>query len=398
MNRKYSLIYFFTAFANGLTVPFISLICLSHGASLENLSLIISVFAITVILVEVPSGMISDMMGRKSIFIMSQFSLALCYVAILCSNSWIWLVIAYILKGVGIAFASGSLESLIVEEHIRNCGKESLSHVNSQLLRLEYLGSLSGALIGGIIGSLGENYILLLMVRIVLGILIAVSSGILIKVQEEHISDIIRKTAIWEQICLMKDTVKYSSIIGIMLWVAFFYGCVVAMMETYWQQNLLTILNNEHQWIYGIVSCLGYVGAILGGRTGTKIRESNHRHFYRIIRIAIPVAILLLGNARKWYIFIFVYFIIYYIMGIGDLLERNMIHANVENECRASILSLYSLFMRGGGAFSAVLSSGIVVLFGLNVTWIIIPGFVVVIYMIVFFSVWKSVEISECSE
>ena len=94
MNRKHSIIYFLAAFANGITVPFISLICLSHGASIENLSLIISVFAITVILVEVPSGMISDMVGRKAIFVMSQFILALCYVVILCSGSWIWLVIA----------------------------------------------------------------------------------------------------------------------------------------------------------------------------------------------------------------------------------------------------------------------------------------------------------------
>lgn len=384
MNRKHSIIYFLAAFANGLTVPFISLICLSHGASIENLSLIISVFAITVILTEVPSGMISDMVGRKAIFVMSQFILALCYVVILCSGSWIWLVIAYILKGVGIAFSSGSLEALIVEEYVENQGKDAMATANGLLLRLDCLGALSGALIGGMIGSMGENYMILLMLRIGLEIFIAVSSCILVNEHTEHVTESKKKVTVWEQLSLMAVTIKHSNIVGSIMWIAFFYGCVVAMMETYWQQNLLTLLSYEFQWIFGVVSCLGYAGAILGGRTGEKIREYNKHRFYKIIRVALPITILLLGISAKWYLFILLYFIIYYIIGVGDLLERNMLHGAVVNECRASMLSVYSLFIRGGGAVSAIVSSGIVVAVGVDAVWIMIPVFVVVMYVVIF--------------
>ena len=78
------------------------------------------------------------------------------------------------------------------------------------------------------------------------------------------------------------------------------------------------------------------------------------------------------------------YFAIYYIIGFGDLLERNMLHGAVPNECRASMLSLYSLFIRGGGAFSAVVSCGIVTILGVNAIWTIIPGVVIMVYLVLF--------------
>ena len=383
MERKHIFIYFLSAFSNGLTVPFISLICLSHGATLTNLSLIISVFAITVILVEVPSGMISDMMGRKSIFVMSQFILAMCYICIVFSNSWIWLVAAYILKGIGIAFSSGSLEALIVEEHIAANGKEAMATANGLLLRLDCIGAALGALAGGVIGSLGEEYRILLLVRISLGILIAASAYFCIIENDSYKKSIEKRITFLDQIELMKSTIKQSNIVGIMMVAAFFYGSVVAMMETYWQQDLLHLLSHEFQWIFGVVSCLGYAGAILGGRAGVGYGKSDKKNqIYWISRILLPISIVLLGFSTKWYVFILLYFVVYYIIGAGDLLERNMMHQSVPNECRASMLSLYSLFIRGGGATSALISSGIVAMIGVNAIWAIVPGIVLTVYLV----------------
>lgn len=385
MERKHSFIYFLLAFANGLTVPFISLICLSHGATLTNLSLVISVFAITVILIEVPSGMISDMLGRKYIFVMSQFILTLCYVCILFSKSWLWLIAAYVLKGIGIAFYSGSLEALIVEEHVACKGKEAMAEANSLLLRLDCIGAALGALAGGMIGSLGDNYTVLLLLRIGLGLFIAISSYFCIKESVSSKRSAEKRITVFNQIELMRSTIKESDVVGIMMLVAFFYGSVVAMMETYWQQDLLILLSHEFQWIFGIVSCLGYAGAILGGRAGVQFGESSKKdQIYGILRISLPVSIALLGFSTRWYIFILLYFMVYYIIGVGDLLERNMLHGAVPNECRASMLSLYSLFIRGGGAMSAFISSGIVAMIGVNAIWAIVPGFVMMAYLVLF--------------
>ena len=61
-----------------------------------------------------------------------------------------------------------------------------------------------------------------------------------------------------------------------------------------------------------------------------------------------------------------------------------MLHGAVPNECRASMLSLYSLFIRGGGAMSAFISSGIVAMIGVNAIWAIVPGFVMMAYLVLF--------------
>ena len=71
----------------------------------------------------------------------------------------------------------------------------------------------------------------------------------------------------------MKSTIKQSDVVRIMMLVAVFYGAVIVMMETYWQQDLLTFLSHEFQWMFGGVSCFEYAGAILGGRTRARIGE-----------------------------------------------------------------------------------------------------------------------------
>ena len=155
-------IFFFSCLLDGMIVPLMSLIYLKHGASIDNLAIFIAIYSLTVIVLEVPSGMLADIMGRKRIFILSHVFLIMYYMTILFSNSALPLVFANLFHGVGRAFGSGSLEALLIDKAIEKQGEDNIKRINSQILVLNSIALALGAILGGIFGTVGTGYRVLL--------------------------------------------------------------------------------------------------------------------------------------------------------------------------------------------------------------------------------------------
>lgn len=139
------------------------------------------IYSITVIILEVPSGMMADMLGRKKIFILSHIALMAYYITTLYSNSAVLLVIANLFHGIGRAFGSGSLEALLIDKAIEKQGEDNLKKINSQLIVLNSIALAVGAILGGILGTVGTGYTVLLTCIIVMESLLLIISGIVIK-------------------------------------------------------------------------------------------------------------------------------------------------------------------------------------------------------------------------
>lgn len=61
------------------------------------------------------------------------------------------------------------------------------------------------------------------------------------------------------------------------------------------------------------------------------------------------------------------------VLGIGDVSERTLLHAAVEDAYRASMLSVYSLALRIGVVISSVSAAVIVPKWGAIGIWLIVP-------------------------
>ena len=75
MKTSHRLIFFLNAFSTGLVAAVLSLIYLAHGADIQILSIFISIFAVSTILLELPSGILADLFGRKRCFFWLHFVL-----------------------------------------------------------------------------------------------------------------------------------------------------------------------------------------------------------------------------------------------------------------------------------------------------------------------------------
>ena len=367
-------IFFFSCLLDGMIVPVMSRIYLEHGASIENLAIFITIYSITVIILEVPSGMMADVLGRKKIFILSHIALMAYYITTLFSNSAVMLAFANLFHGVGRAFGSGSLEALLIDKAIEKEGEDNLKRINSQLIVLNSIALAVGAILGGILGTVGTGYNVLLTCIIVMEIVLLIISGIVIKEKWNRKTDRSLNENFSNQLRLIGKTMKTSDLIRIMLFMSITLAMNLTLVEVYWQQKLLHILPENMGWFFGVVSCMGYVGLSLGSKIGEYIsKKIDVEKIFWIFRVLLPCVIICLGQSFNWWMFLVIYIMTYIVWGIGDLQEGTIFHRHVENEYRASMLSVKSLFVKGGCAVTSLFSSVIIHSSGLSYVWIVIP-------------------------
>lgn len=93
--------------------PFLVLVFVEKGLSFFQIGLLIAIREITVNLVEVPSGAIADVYGRRSSMILSFAAYIVSFILFGLASSLTWLVAAMILFGIGEAFRTGTHKAMI---------------------------------------------------------------------------------------------------------------------------------------------------------------------------------------------------------------------------------------------------------------------------------------------
>ncbi len=421
------------AFSIGVLVPVMTLMFCRHGASLETLWVIMGTFSITVIVLEIPSGITADLIGRKKVFILSHILLLISFLLILISNSLPLLACAAVFLGTGRAFSSGSIEAFEVERFIEKNGSDNLSTINNILTIIESAGTSLGALAGGYLGYADHTYRATLLLLILLeAVFICLTTFVVHEIHTkinpalEH-SNLLPsgahqlgtkprsaqgnnllikiynalRTRLWSPNALtsVATEMKNSPCVLMIMFMTLALGISLSTVEAYWQPTLTQYLPSKTNWILGLVSCLAYLGVGLGSAIAKycfrllKGEAKNIRKFYYLSRILMPVSLMPIFICRDWKIFILIYTAIYIILGMGNLIENTLLHSSIQNTHRASILSCISLFMKAGAIVTSLL--GILLLKGMkaDMMWVLPPFIALVFVTIIIVRMKKQAEV-----
>ncbi len=130
---------------------FLLLYFLENNLSFTQIGVLYAAKEITTNLLEIPSGLISDSLGRKSSLIAALFLYILAYLSFYLSENFLILLIAMCILGIGDAFRSGTHKGMIMDylkimswEHLKI---DYYGHTRSW----SQLGSALSALIGGVL-------------------------------------------------------------------------------------------------------------------------------------------------------------------------------------------------------------------------------------------------------
>ena len=377
MLLSHKILFFLNSFSTGILTPVLTLVLCSHGASLSTVPVFLGIFAVTVMVLEVPSGVFADLKGRKNTFLMSHIFIWLSFFTIFMGNSPLFLAVGNVFLGMGRAFGSGSMEALEIDQYIEKNGKTHLPEINSLLAKLDNFGLAAGALLGGYLGYVDSDYSLNL-ISLLLAEAVLIFMAVFF-VKEERTERKKTEQNLLTGFSGMLKSIKASRILCAVCGMAAVLGFLLAAVETYWQPSIKLYLPENLTWLLGIVNCSAYLGGSIGNTAGMKILSktgntlSAKKRLYAAFRILLCLVPVLMAFCRTWYIFAIVYALVYMVSGMAGLVENTLLHEAADSSFRASMMSLYSLLVRGGSIGTSLLCGVLLQSGNLNLVWIFVP-------------------------
>ncbi|WP_019228260.1 MFS transporter [Sedimentibacter sp. B4] len=390
--KLYSLIVFLRSLSTGLLVPVLSLLLIDKGASLSNISIIMGIYSLTVVVLELPTGILADVIGRKKIFCLSLIVALLGYSVIIIGHGMIFLCIGIIFYGTSRALSSGSFDALFIDSYIETFGKDKLHKITVRLSVLDSLGLSLGALTGGVLPKFSQNLIvdigtfdLNLIAEILLIIIVLLLSVVFIS--ENSKSEIKKNIS-------LKNHIKDSSLIVIknrtikcIFISAFATGFFLLTIETYWQPHFTSLLpDNSMYWLLGIISFLYFASSIFGSIISEKIIEKYNldlKKMYLILRTMLVSSLIITSLQLNAYSFIVFYTLIYLLLGMSNVPENVILNSEIPSKIRASVLSVNSLVLQLGGLTGSLINSFIINYISIPALWMIAAGVILITILII---------------
>ncbi len=356
MRKTLQFIVFLKNFSLGVMVPVLSLVLLTHGATIATISLAIGAYSVTVILMEFPSGVFADLCGRKNAFLLSAALSLFSYCLLLISRSAAMLFPAMVLNGLGRAFSSGSIDALMIDQ--ANERGVALERVTTRLAILESAGLAAGALAGGALSGIGVQYFGNLGVNAVIYLSLLFLTLIFVRESPRPTrpSGTISSSRLFA--AQMKESLAFMRTRGtvrVLFVLCLATGFSLISIETYWQPALSAL--QAPYWLFGAVSFGGFAFVMLGNWLAQSLLRRHSAYGVWLLLgvkalLGVSLALLLFQNDQIP--FIALYLIAYLFIGGGSVVENTLLNRLASPSHRASILSLFSFVLQLGALVAAL--------------------------------------------
>jgi DHA1 family quinolone resistance protein-like MFS transporter len=389
--RLYSFILLLNSYITGLLVPVFSLLLIDKGATLSKLSILIGIYSFSVIVLELPTGIMADIIGRKKTFCLSLIVSLIFSVVILLSNGLVILYIGMLLYGLNRAISSGSFEALFIDSYINEFGKDRLHVVTTRINVIDTLGLSAGALTGGYLPEISSKYFssigmydLSLIVRIILIFIILIFAMVYIK--ETVVNENKKQVSLLEHIKNSSNIViENKNIICIFISV-FSTGFLFSSLETYWQPHFISLMpNNDAMFLLGVMAFIYFAAAMAGniiyGRVFSKL---NTKKMYMLLRSILAMVLIITALQTNMVLFMVFYSLIYLFFGMANIPESVILNREIPNEFRASVLSLNSLILQIGVLFGSFINSIIINYSTIPGLWFMASGVIMTTILIIY--------------
>lgn len=240
-----------SGFSSGLITCINTLLFLSRGLSLSLFSLAIGLNFITVMVLEMPSGIAGDLWGRKRVWMISRV-MTLASLACYGFGNVPVVMLGCVLSGAGIAFSSSTLDALYMERWMHERGENSLGKAQMWYSAIQYssmgIGSLAGGILSGFSlwgipynGNLMTAFVLTATALIWIGFLIPQDTSR----REESQNSASLTRQMLEQGKQALAAAGKSPVLMVCLVGAVMMGFATSGVELYWQPHLETLAENR---------------------------------------------------------------------------------------------------------------------------------------------------------
>lgn len=342
----------------GAIAPVFSLMLLGRGLSYAQLAQALAVYTGVSLALEVPSGIVADLLGRRGTYLAAKLLTAAAVALFLLTpeGGFAPALCAMALYGAGRAMNSGSFEALWIDAHLAEGG--ALRRVVTLQSICETGGLALGALLGGVLYALDAGCGLNLGARLA-GTLAA---GLLAMawVREPARAERGTRPTLRKQAAALRQAASGTPILPVLLCGTAFVGAVMVLVEAYWQPRFLAAAGEGAAALTGVLGSGTFCGAMLGSVLASAFlgRAASHRARLGIYvggRLAVCAAVCLLSVQGGLWSFAAVFLLFYLTLGAATTVESVLLGDVTPPQVRATVLSVQGLLLSLGClvAFSA---------------------------------------------
>ncbi|NCP47330.1 hypothetical protein COT86_03555 [Candidatus Collierbacteria bacterium CG10_big_fil_rev_8_21_14_0_10_43_36] len=305
---------------------------------------ILGIIMIAATVFELPTGVLSDFVGRKSTMVLGTWARVLAFIFYAIGLSYWFLVVGAVFEGLSRAFYSGNNDALLYDTLAESNLEGSFAEYQGKTSSTEQLAMGLSAVIGGLMASVSLS--LLAWTSVIPQVLMLIFAYLIVdpklhkKVETNvfsHVSEAIRLFVVNKKLRLLSASSIMNFSLGELRW-----GFTSAFNATVWPM-----------WAVGIPQALSSFGASISfyfsGKLIKKFKEINILLFDNIFGKAISMVSLgfpsvfspiLMSTPSV-------------LFGVSSVAERNLMQQEFTNHQRATMSSLNSL---GGSLGYAIMS------------------------------------------
>lgn len=346
--KRYLIKVFLEHFAFGLTLSVSVVWMLSQGLSLTDIAVIESLALAVGIAIDIPTGYISDRLGRKFALVGASTFQACSFLLFAFSHDFWHFLAAAILLAVGFALSSGSEEAYIFESQSGDEYRKTFSNVN--------IVDEAATIVGLMLAPLLINLFSLQSVFVVASsfvFLAAIVSAIVLR-REGRREVSVKSRGMQEERQTIALFRRHTPVVLLLVALAMYYEAG----RIFWQPQLIASgFNIQH---------LGYLFAAfkfasLAGAYAGRHQRFSPRVEILAIGLLVTISFLLIATSIWW--LVFVGFALYsFLENLYRIVESDYLQSIANGQKRAAFLSAASFARQGYSAIAVPLISVVAVM------------------------------------
>ncbi len=323
-----------------MLIPFYKSFHLSN----TEILLIQSIFSLSLLIFEIPSGYFSDAIGRKLTLIIGSFCLPLGLSIYSIGSSFFEFAIAEAVLGIGFAMCSGTESALIYDSLLQINNEKAYHQVEGKAESFTRIGTAAASVLGGILAGIFLK--LPFFINIITGLLMFILAltfaepDTIKRKSENPLKDII---------FIVKYSLGHTKILSIIILssvvlhtgITAIWGYLMIMEK----QNLSVMVNGIGFALFQMISAAGAV-------TSHKISAAIGKKNSYLILAVIPLTMFIVGISNSPFVLICV-FAHSYVWGFSFPFFMNELNNLIDSDKRATVLSTGSMI---GRIFFVILS------------------------------------------
>lgn len=322
-------------------VPFLYFYFADHGIGLEQYSTMISVYYLSMVVAEVPTGVLADRYGKKPPMVLGPLLLALGFLVVLLGDDFAWFCAGQAIFGLGHSVLSGPPAAILFETLSRHERGEDFLHQESIVHGIRLGGTGVSFLLGGLVAEFwGIDAAILLTVALcaLCGVL-----AMLLREPRSPRSD--RQSAAPP----LLRTVRGDLAIPAVRWLIGYYLVLFTLLRfpfhTY--QPFLQEVKVTAPWFVGtLFFALNMLAAPCSRAAPWLQRTFGTYGSFLVMPLSLAITLLLMGGRLDRF-GIFWFFAHQIPFGMHWAVVQSWINHRIRDQARATVLSVVSVIARG---------------------------------------------------